>query len=48
MGRRGRLSLPATMTVSADSIEPIAVVTPSRVPIDVVTSRPSTDAKRSR
>ena len=44
MGRRGRSSLPATRTVSADSIDVIASVTPSRVPIDVVTSRPSTDA----
>ena len=40
----GKLSLPATTTVSADSIDEMASVTPSRVPIEVVTSRPSTDA----
>lgn len=48
IGRRGRLSLPATKTVSADSIDDTASVTPSRVPIEVVTSRPSTDAILSR
>ena len=44
IARRGKLSLPATMMVSADSIAEMASVTPNRVPIEVVTSRPSTDA----
>ena len=44
IARRGKLSLPATMTVSADSIDAMASVTPNRAPIEVVTSRPSTDA----
>ena len=48
IARRGKLSLPATMTVSADSIDEMASVTPNRVPMDVVTSRPSTEAILSR
>jgi hypothetical protein len=40
----GRLSLPATRTVSAVSIDEMLSVTPNRLPIEVVTSRPSTDA----
>jgi hypothetical protein len=48
IARLGKSSLPATMTVSADSIDAMASVTPNRVPIEVVTSRPSTDAIVSR
>jgi 3-polyprenyl-4-hydroxybenzoate decarboxylase len=48
IARRGKSSLPATMMVSADSIDDRASVTPSRVPIEVVTSRPSSDAIFSR
>jgi hypothetical protein len=44
IARAGSLSLPATRTVSADSISETLSVTPNPMPIEVVTSHPSTDA----
>jgi hypothetical protein len=48
IGRPTRQSPPATRTVSADSIDAMRSVTAKPVPIEVVTSRPSTDAIVSR
>jgi hypothetical protein len=44
MGRPTRSSPPATTTVSAESMDETRRVTANRVPIEVVTSCPSTDA----
>src|ERR1700720_4755717 len=44
IGRPTSPSPPATSTVSADSIDAMRSVTAKPVPIDVVTSQPSTDA----
>ncbi|CNN71678.1 Uncharacterised protein [Mycobacterium tuberculosis] len=44
IGRRTISLLPAIMTVSADSIDAMLSVTPNRVPMEVMTSRPSSDA----
>ncbi len=44
MACAGSWSLPATRTVSAESIAAMLSVTPSRAPIELVTSHPSSDA----
>jgi hypothetical protein len=44
IGRPTRPSPPATMTVSADAMDEMLRVTANRVPIELITSRPSTDA----
>src|SRR5882757_1264963 len=48
IGRPTRSSPPETTAVSADLTEPIEVATAIRVPTDVTTSWPSTDAMTTR